>query len=86
MLGLSAAATTATATGVAAGDENDGQDDQPNPVVLKQIAQTVVHSKPPTWKILKRVALLTIILCRSVLGVTTFCRKKTPAGAGVFYL
>ena len=44
---LSAAAAATATAAVAAVDQNDGQDDQPNPVILKQIAQTVVHSKPP---------------------------------------
>ena len=43
---LSATAAAAVVT-AAAVDENDGKDDQPNPVVLKQIAKTVVHNIPP---------------------------------------
>ena len=31
-------------------DENDSEDDQPYPVIFKQIAQTVVHNKPPRMK------------------------------------
>ena len=44
---LSAAAAATATAAVAAVDQNDGQNDQPNPVILKQIAQTVVHNKPP---------------------------------------
>ena len=32
----------------AAGEENDGKDDEPDPVVVKQLAEAVVvHSEPP---------------------------------------
>lgn len=41
---LSAAAAAIV---VAAVDQNDGKNDQPYPVIFKQIAQTVVHNKPP---------------------------------------
>jgi hypothetical protein len=45
-----AAATVVVAAATAAVDEDDGEDDQPNPVIFKQIAQTVVHKKPPRMK------------------------------------
>ena len=45
-----AAATESVAAATAAVDENDSEDDQPNPVIFKQIAQTVVHKKPPRMK------------------------------------
>ena len=52
MIGLSAAAAAAAVVtaATAAVDENDGEDDQPDPVIFKQIAQTVVHKKPPRMK------------------------------------
>ena len=32
----------------AAGEENDGKDNEPNPVVVKQLAEAVVvHNEPP---------------------------------------
>ena len=40
----SVAAATAAVIVVAAGEENDDKDDQPNPVVVKQIAETVIHN------------------------------------------
>jgi hypothetical protein len=45
-----AAAAKVTAAATAAVDENDSEDDQPYPVIFKQIAQTVVHNKPPRMK------------------------------------
>ena len=34
----------------AAGDKNDGKDNEPNPVVVKELAEAVVvHSEPPKW-------------------------------------
>jgi hypothetical protein len=35
----------------AAGNEQDGNDDQPDPVVVKQIAQTVVHIRSSVIKL-----------------------------------
>ena len=72
---LSAAAAAAVVT-AAAVDENDGKDDQPNPVVLKQIAQTVVHKKPPKSNA-KRLALLNSIVCRRSGCVREICQCVT---------
>ena len=70
---LSATAAAATVVAAAAVDENDSKNDQPNPVVLKQIAQTVVHKKPPKSNA-KRLALLNSIICRRLGSVQEFCR------------
>ena len=73
---LSATAAAATVVAAAAVDENDGKDDQPNPVVLKQIAQTVVHKKPPKSNA-KRLALLNSIVCRRSGCVREICQCVT---------
>lgn len=39
----SAAVVTSVAVTAATGKQNDRNDDEPNPVVVKQIAKTVVH-------------------------------------------
>lgn len=39
----SAAVITSVAVTAATGKQNDRNDDEPNPVVVKQIAKTVVH-------------------------------------------
>ena len=49
-LSAATAAAVKVAAASAAVDENDSKDDQPNPVIFKQIAQTVVHKKPPRIK------------------------------------
>ncbi len=79
--GLVTAAATAATIVIAAGKENNGKDDQPNPVIVKKIAQAVVHNSflltkfgsecrnpaaPPS----------VIILCRRTEKVYTFCRTK----------
>ena len=46
-MGALSATAAAAVVAAAAVDENDGKNDQPNPVVLKQIAKTVVHNIPP---------------------------------------
>jgi len=43
-----ASAVGASASAAAAGEENDGKDNQPYPVIVKQLAQAVVvHGVPP---------------------------------------
>ena len=45
---MASAATVSYAVTAAAGEENDGKNDQPYPVVVKQLAQAVVvHGIPP---------------------------------------
>ena len=45
---VASAATVAYSVAAAAGEENDGKNDQPYPVVIKQLAQAVVvHGIPP---------------------------------------
>ena len=40
-----ASASVVVGAASAAGEENDGKDDQPYPVVIEEIAQTVVHNE-----------------------------------------
>jgi hypothetical protein len=45
---VASAAAVSYAVVAAAGEENDGENDQPYPVVVKQLAQAVVvHGIPP---------------------------------------
>ena len=39
------AGVAAVVTATAAGEEDDGKNDQPNPVIVEKIAQTVVHNR-----------------------------------------
>ena len=53
----------------AAANEDEGDDENPNPVVIKNVAQTVIHGKPPYMKCVRGFPPYTIILCRSPSGV-----------------
>ena len=44
---VASAATVAYSVAAAAGEENDGKNDQPYPVVIEQIAEAVIHSVSP---------------------------------------
>ena len=75
-----AAATVATAvSAAAAGDEDDGKDDQPNPVIVEKIAKTVVHNDSSVNDLEGRGLFCrrpsVIIICRRSGNVRLFCRK-----------
>ena len=44
-ISVSAASVSAAVSAAAAGEQNDCQDDQPYPVIVKEIAKTVVHNR-----------------------------------------
>ena len=50
----------------AAADENQRDDEDPDPVIVKYVAQTVIHGEPPKYEMGRDHALSNIIICRSV--------------------
>ena len=66
-----------TAAGRAAAEKDDGDDDEPNPVVVKEIAEAVViHSVYPFEKFIVESAfcLPNIIICELLEDVTDNCK------------
>ena len=78
--GVTRSTAAATVVAVAAGDQDNGKDDQPYPVVVKEIAQAVVHDSFLLIKFGREraddftVCPSVIILCRRNKKVHVFCR------------
>jgi len=53
----------------AAADENQRDDEDPDPVVVEYVAQTVIHGIPPKYEMGRDDALSTIMICRSLADV-----------------